>query len=247
MIDPAIVRRGLASGEFFLEYLPTVSFIDHRCLGAEALVRWHHEGQLRMPTDFIEEIENTPASGMLTYWVIDTVAAELGDWLRATDNVSLHINIPPELLGRGGVEYAVTKANLVDIVEKLVFELTERGLPDQLGINEINNRSARVRVALDDAGITAAKLILYSQIDLDVLKLDKSFADSLLSSDRDDLQLDGLAALVRESTIDVIAEGIECETQVDILREIGITKGQGWYFSPPLSAAAFIQFHADCQ
>ncbi|MBW4482342.1 MAG: EAL domain-containing protein [Tildeniella torsiva UHER 1998/13D] len=247
MIDPAIIRRGLASGEFFLEYLPTVSFLDNRCLGAEALVRWHHEGQLRMPNDFIEDIENTPASGMLTYWVIDQVAAELGDWLRTTDNVSVHINIPPELLGRGGIEYAVTKANLVDIVEKIVFELTERGLPDKLGIDELNCRSERVRVALDDAGITAAKLILYSQINLDVLKLDKSFADSLISGDRNSLHLDGLAALVRASTIDVIVEGIEHEAQVNILREIGITKGQGWYFSPPLSAAAFMQFHADCQ
>jgi EAL domain-containing protein (putative c-di-GMP-specific phosphodiesterase class I) len=108
-------------------------------------------------------------------------------------------------------------------------------------------RSERVNVALDDAGITAAKLILYSQIRLDVLKLDKSFADSLMTGDRDFLQLDGLATLVRTGTIDVIAEGIECVAQVDILREIGITKGQGWYFSPPLRAAAFMQFHADCQ
>ncbi len=247
MIDPAIVRQGLRRGEFFLEYLPTVSLVDNRCVGAEALVRWRHQGQLRMPLEFITDIENSPASGLLTYWVIDTVAAELGDWLRTYDDVSLHINIPPELLGRGGVEYAITKANLIDVLEKIVFELTERGLPDQLGIDELSNRSERVRIALDDATLSAAKLILYSQLQINILKLDKSFADQLLAGDRTSLNLDGLAVLARESAIDIIVEGIESADQIDILRALGITKGQGWYFSRPLRAPEFIRFHAEHQ
>ena len=86
--------------------------------------------------------------------------------------------------------------------------------------------------------------MLYSQINLNILKLDESFVDGLLSCDRTALQLDGLAALVRESTIDVIVEGIESAVQVEILRDIGIAKGQGRYFSPPLRAADFVRFHA---
>ncbi|MEO7855212.1 MAG: EAL domain-containing protein, partial [Rubrivivax sp.] len=83
MIDTDDIRRGLAAGEFFLEYLPTVSLLDGRCIGAEALVRWRRDGVVVPPLEFVPIAENTPVIGLLTYWVIDTVAAEVSEWLRA--------------------------------------------------------------------------------------------------------------------------------------------------------------------
>src|SRR3954453_20494464 len=121
MIDLAAMREGLARGEFFLEYLPTISLADGSCIGAEALSRWRRATGVVPPGEFIPLIENTPLSGLLTYWVMDTVAAELNDWLRANRDAHISINVPPEILGRGGMEYAATKSGLLEQVSQLIL------------------------------------------------------------------------------------------------------------------------------
>lgn len=87
-IDQEAVREALARGELFLEYLPLIAVPEGRCVGAEALVRWRRSDRVVMPNEFIPLIEETPLSGLLTYWVIETVAVELGGWLRANDVTS---------------------------------------------------------------------------------------------------------------------------------------------------------------
>ena len=85
------------------------------------------------PDEFIPLIEGTPLSGMLTYWVLETVAKELGDWLRAHKEAHIGVNVPPEILGRGGLEYVATKTGLSEIRNQIILEVTERGIPDNLG------------------------------------------------------------------------------------------------------------------
>ncbi|MGE5320724.1 MAG: EAL domain-containing protein [Hyphomicrobiaceae bacterium] len=133
MIRPDKIQNGLDKGEFFIEYLPIIDLAQARCVGAEALVRWQRPTGVVLPDDFIPLIEHTPLSGLLTYWVIDQVALELGDWLKDQQDVELHINVPPEILGRGGLEYAAQKSGLQAVRDKIVLEITERGVPDQLG------------------------------------------------------------------------------------------------------------------
>jgi sensor c-di-GMP phosphodiesterase-like protein len=87
-IDQEAVREALARGELFLEYLPLIAVPEGRCVGAEALVRWRRSDRVVMPNEFTPLIEETPLSGLLTYWVIETVAVELGGWLRANDVTS---------------------------------------------------------------------------------------------------------------------------------------------------------------
>ena len=74
MIDLDTIRDGLAQGEFFLEYLPTVTLADGRCVGAEALARWRRPSGVLQPDEFLHLIEGTHLSGMLTYWAFETVA-----------------------------------------------------------------------------------------------------------------------------------------------------------------------------
>src|SRR5260370_18197901 len=89
MITVDAIHAGLAQGEFFLEYLPTVTLVEGRCVGAEALARWRRPSGLVPPDQFIPLIEETPVAGLLTYWVIETVAKELGEWLRAHEEAHL--------------------------------------------------------------------------------------------------------------------------------------------------------------
>ena len=143
MISADAIHDGLVQGEFFLEYLPTVSLADGRCTGAEALTRWRRSSGVVQPDDFIPIIEGTHLSGMLTYWVFETVAKELGDWLRAHKELDISINVPPEIIGRGGMEYAAEKTGLSDIRNQIILEVTERGIPDSLGVATLESVPVR--------------------------------------------------------------------------------------------------------
>ena len=243
MIDLDTIRAGLDKGEFFLEYLPIWSLEHERCVGAEALIRWQRPTGIVLPDDFIPLTDNTPLSGLLTYWVIDQVAAEMGDWLRNQDGVELHINVPPEILGRGGLEYAAQKSGLSDVKHKLVLEITERGLPDQIGLHALDLAARQgVRIALDDVRIDPASVMVLSRSNVRIIKIDKSV---LLDSPADGAMphwAEALAVLLKTTHLEVIAEGVETAEQLALLQAAGVRQVQGHYFSPPLRADAFLDY-----
>ena len=238
------IRAALDNNEFFLEYLPTISLKNNRCVGAETLIRWRRSYGVVPPLDFIPLVENTILSGPITYWVIETAAHELGDWLRINDNIHLSFNIPPEILGRGGLEYVANKSNLKEVAShKFIVEVTERGIPDQLGIDQLNNlRSLGVRVALDDVWISNLNSVILCRTGVDIIKLDKAFSDEMLLESWSSKKIERLSSLLSTSEVEIIAEGVESMVQVNILREAGIQMAQGWYFSPSLSADEFKAF-----
>jgi sensor c-di-GMP phosphodiesterase-like protein len=245
MIDLDMMRVGLERGEFFLEYLPTVSLADDRCSGAEALVRWRRAGQVVQPLDFIPTAENTALSGLITYWVFDTVAAEMSDWLRANPDAHIAINVPPEIIGRGGMAYAATKSGLIELAAQIVLEVTERGTPDLQAIGAINSgRRLGIRIALDDVTLQGpANLSILVRADFDIIKLDRSLAAQIDAQCPHPPWLDDVALLTRSKRLVVIAEGVETEQQLAAIRAAGVQAAQGYLFSRPLSAAAFIAFH----
>lgn len=246
MIDLETIRAGLDNGEFFLEYLPIVSIEPERCVGAEALLRWQRPGGVVFPDDFVPLVENTPLSGLLTYWVIDRVAIEMGDWLRKQDDVELHINVPPEILGRGGLEYAAQKSGLSDVRHKLVMEITERGVPDQLGLRALDLAARQgVRIALDDVRIDPASVMVLSRSNVQIIKIDKSvLLDTGVSVGvARPRWAEALSVLLKTTDLEVIAEGVETAEQVSMLRAAGVQRAQGHYFSPPLRVDAFLDYY----
>jgi sensor c-di-GMP phosphodiesterase-like protein len=239
------IQAALHRGEFFLEYMPTMSLLDDRCVGAEALIRWQHGDTVVYPSAFIPAIECTPLSGLITYWVIETVSKELHAWLREQDAVRISINVPPEIIGRGGIAYSARQSKLADVTDKLMLEVTERGLLDALGILGINQAAnGNVLVALDDLVVNDASLLVLSRVSSSVVKLDKSFADEMLQADWADQKIAGIAALIKSGNLRVIAEGIETARQVEILLDAGVQMAQGWYFSRSLRAGDFMDYFA---
>jgi EAL domain-containing protein (putative c-di-GMP-specific phosphodiesterase class I) len=245
MISPESVREGMERGEFFLEYLPTVSLLNRRCVGGEALMRWRRPTGVVPPNDFIPLVESTPVGGILTYWVIDTVAAELNDWFRFNSDVHVSINIPPAILGRGAVVYAGEKSGLSEFWPQVVLEITERGVPDQLGLAGLEALSkSGIRIALDDVTLSGTHLALLLRCPFDIIKLDRSLTMQITLDRPSPEWLGGLAKLLESTKVEVIAEGVESEDQVQALLAAGITMAQGFYFSRPVSAAKFREFHA---
>ena len=237
MISTDAIRAGLTAGEFFLEYLPTVSLADGRCVGAEALARWRRSSGVVPPYEFIPIIEGTYLAGTLTYWVFETVAKELGDWLRVHTKAHISVNVPPEILGRGGLEFAARKAGLSDIRNQIILEITERGIPDHLGIAALEAASqSGVRIALDDVTLTGTNLALLSRCTLGLIKTDRSLVAQITPECPTPAWLSGLTALLQSTQVGVIAEGVETEAQAEALRAAGIPMAQGFYFSRPISA-----------
>jgi sensor c-di-GMP phosphodiesterase-like protein len=239
------VRAALDNGDLFVVYLPTVTLADDVCVGAEALVRWRRGNVVVTAADFIPQIENTPLSGKITYWVMETVAAELGSWLDANPQAFISINVPPEILGRGGLEYAAIRSGLRDRVPQIVLEVTERGVPDRLGLDALNLMSERgVRLALDDTMLSGSNLALLVRCKLDMIKLDTKVTAQLAPDLPPPDWLAGLQALIRRSSLQVVAEGVETEYQAKWLRAAGVQMAQGWLFSRPLAARGLQDLYA---
>ena len=245
MINIDTMRAGLLQGEFFLEYMPTIFLADGRCTGAEAVIRWRRAGSVILPGDFIPIAENTPLSGLITYWVIETLAAEMGGWLRANPDARISINIPPEILGRGGVMYAAEKSGLTELAPQIILEITERGVPDLLGINALNLAGELgCQIALDDATfVSGANLALLSRSHINIIKLDRSLVSQIGLECPSPEWLGGITAMLGSSGLEVIAEGVETEQQALTLRNANIQMAQGFFFSRSISAADFIAYH----
>lgn len=238
----AQLKSALQNSEFYLEYMPTISLTDNSCVGAEALIRWRKGDEQIAPDEFIPLIEDNALAGLVTYWVIEQVADDLGDWLRDHPQMHIGINVPPSLLGRGGLEYAVMKAGLMDVIDQLMLELTERNFPDRQGLDTLASARGRVRVALDDFGTGDANIMQLSQIDPDIVKLDKYFIDQIDNEDNIPKIVKGLVAYAKAMDIVIIAEGVERDFQANALKQLNVEMAQGWFFSRPLKAGDFIKF-----
>jgi sensor c-di-GMP phosphodiesterase-like protein len=166
------IRAGLDRGELFVEYLPTVRLADGRCVGGEALMRWRRGEDVLPASVFLRRIENTALSGRLTYWVVETVAAELGEWLDAHHETHVSINVPPEIVGRGGLEHAAVRSGLRDRAGQIVLEINERGVPDRLGLDTLDLAAMwGLRLALDDTTLSGVNLALLTRCNFSVIKI----------------------------------------------------------------------------
>jgi EAL domain-containing protein (putative c-di-GMP-specific phosphodiesterase class I) len=197
-----------------------------------------------MPDDFIPIAENTPFSGELCYWVIETAAAELGGWLRENPSLSLSINVPPEILGRGGIRYAADKCGLTAVFSQLILEITERGVPDLIGINALDDYANwGIRIAIDDVSRAGgANLAILSRAPLSVIKLAGSLIAQIKVQSPQPDWLGGVASMIRSTQLTVIAEGVETEPQALAARAAGIQVAQGFYFSRPIPAASLMAY-----
>ena len=239
------VRGAMDRGELFVEYQPIVSLLTRRCVGAEALVRWRRDGTVWQASRFVPQIENTPLSGRLTYWVIDTLAEELGQWIVEHADVFISINVPPEILGRGGLEYAAVRSGLRAHVSQILLEITERGVPDQLGLKALNMMADYgARIALDDVFLTGANLAVLTRGRFEVIKIDRKLIAQLIEQGSEPVWLPGLRSLLVHSQLQVIAEGVESRYQADTLAQAGVQMAQGYLFSASLTARGLMEYQA---
>jgi diguanylate cyclase (GGDEF)-like protein len=236
--------RAIDEGAFRLAYQPIVELRTGQTVGFEALVRWEHPSRgLVSPAEFIAVAEETGLIEAIGGLVLRTAVAEAAGWPRS--DVYISVNVSPRQLHRSGfaqrVDEALAAAGLP--AERLMLELTEsaldRGADDAWGeLAELRDRG--VRLAIDDFGTGFSSLSYLEQTPIGAIKMDKSFVDSLVLSERQRTVVEGIVSMAQKLDLQVVAEGVESPAARDLLVQMGCPYGQGYLYSTPLTSAEVI-------
>jgi diguanylate cyclase (GGDEF)-like protein len=229
--------------QFYLNYQPIVSFVTGQIVGFEALVRWRHPSRgLVYPSEFIPTAERTGLIVALGEWVLSEAVACLSKWqLQFPDYLPLNMSV-----NLSGIQlFAPNLLPLLDSLlrvhnlkgEFLKLEITESVLmenPEEAaGVLELL-KARQVKVCLDDFGTGYSNLSYLQLLPIDTLKIDRSFVCCLEEGGKNLTLLEAILNLASSLELEAIAEGVETQEQLIILRSLGCNSYQGYFFSQPL-------------
>jgi diguanylate cyclase (GGDEF)-like protein len=250
-VDRLSLREDLLTaldrGELELHYQPIVDLTDGRVTGFEALLRWHHHrlGPIP-PLDFIPVAEETGAIGSIGDWALTQACRQLARWNQdAVRPLSMAVNVSPiQLLDPAFVRKSVRTIQQAGLRNEQVWlEVTESiEVTDQLSDQLRLLRKAGVRVAMDDFGMSYSNLGYLKHLQVERLKIDRSFVAGLSSGPAGSDGMDrgivrAILAIAESAGMSVVAEGIETEDQRQVLLGLGCRQGQGYLFARPMPAA----------
>ncbi len=238
------LRHALEKGELELYYQPQIDIASGRLVGAEALLRWHVDGGFIPPDQFIPVAEETGLIIPIGEWIIETALAQAAAWRRQCPQAPrLAINLSPrQFAGRHLARCVLDNLARWQLpTEAIELEITESILlnPEGDSIDELRSLHAQgLRLSLDDFGTGYSSLSYLQRLPIDVLKIDRSFITPL-GSDQANAIVRAIVAMAHSLELSVVAEGVETEQQLAILRTLGCDIGQGYLYSKPLPAHVF--------
>ncbi len=239
------LRRALEREELRVVYQPIVSLEDRGLVAVEALLRWQHPVRgLLTPAEFIPVAEESGLIESIGQWVLESGCAQAAQWhgqYPDTAPLGIAVNLSARQFTRE-LEQNVLRALERSGIDpaSLCLEITESVLleePD--GVSETISAVSRhgVRFVLDDFGTGYSSLAYLGRLPIDGLKVDRSFVDDLGSNSRSTAITTAIVRMAQALSIEVIAEGVENETQLKLVRDLGCDLAQGFYFHRPLQAA----------
>ena len=245
------LRRALQRGELDLYYQPLVDLGTGALSGFEALARWQHPdlGPIS-PVDFIPVAEESGLIVPLGRWALQQAAMTVAEWdkkLKIDVDFKISVNMSAVQMQRDDVVEAVSSAlSAADIAgDRLTLELTESAfINDPDGAKKLLEalKALDTNLAMDDFGTGYSNLAYLQQLPIDVLKIDRSFVSGMMI-DRDKRAIvRTVLSLARALGMKTTAEGIESEEISEVLRRLGCSVGQGYYFARPLTPDAAYAF-----
>ena len=237
------LRRAVERGEMVLFYQPIFQIGgETRIVGVETLVRWQHpERGLLGASEFLFLAEQSGVSQELDLWALRAACAEVAAWRSEGAQVRLSVNLSSrpyrhaelaDLVGRVLAESGLAPEGLeLEIAETLAMQNAEASLGVLRRLKELG-----VQVSIDDFGTGYSSLAYLHDFPIDSLKIDESFV-RLLGTQQNGAGIPGsMIALARGLNVRVVAEGVETEAQLEVLRGLGCDEAQGQLLSPPLPA-----------
>lgn len=239
----ADLRDALDASTLNVVYQPQVDLNTGRMVGVEALVRWDHPDRGAVqPDEFVPLAENSGLIFPLTAFVLDAALAQLAAWRVSDHELRLAVNLSARHLSDlalpGQVAAAAARHGVP--LSQLVLEVTETGIlsdPVRADVVIHSLRQLGVAVAIDDYGTGNASLSYLQRLEVDELKVDKSFVGNIFADTNDLIIVRSTIALALALGLRVVAEGIEDEPTAEILREFGGVVGQGFHLGYPVPAA----------
>ncbi|MBK4720006.1 EAL domain-containing protein [Azospirillum sp. YIM DDC1] len=239
----AALRRALQNGELFLVYQPQLRISDDLVVGVEALLRWRHpEAGLIMPNRFLPVAEETGLIQAIGDWVLDEVCAQVRRWRDQIGlTVPIAVNVSAQQFRDGQLPAKVAAALDRNGLQgwELEIEVTEGTLIDDVPSAIATLRALKQRgclIALDDFGTGYSSLNYLHRFPIDKLKIDRSFIHDLEQDGAGDSIPRAIVGLGRSLGLSVVAEGVETEAQLQLLRSLKCESFQGYLFSRPVLA-----------
>ncbi len=242
------LRGAIDTGQFEVHYQPIVDLEHRTVIGAEALVRWRHpERGLLSPAEFIDVAEHTGLIVPLGAEVLDIALRDSTRWrnqFAGVDAFRISVNVSAHQLALtnfvGDIEAALARSGAAP--QHLCLELTETAMFKQPIDGKLHYlRDIGISIALDDFGTGYSSLHLMNTLDVDVIKIDRSFVSGI--SDLEELR-SLVGAVIQMSTAFgriVVAEGVETEEDATTLQELGASNAQGYWFGKAVAADEFEQ------
>jgi diguanylate cyclase (GGDEF)-like protein len=239
------LRRALERQEFQLFYQPKANLKSRHVTGCEALIRWHCPGRGMVPPDrFISVLEDTGLIVQAGAWVIREACAQMARWdALGLPALSVAVNLSARQLRqahlvalvRDSLEQAGIAPNRLELelTESLLMEDTEGNRAVLAAFAQLG-----VRLAIDDFGTGHSSLSYLRRLDVDTLKIDRSFVMQLPENPEDAAIATAVVALGKSLDIHVVAEGVETEAQARFLTGLGCHEMQGWLLCKALPADA---------
>ena len=246
------LRRAIERDEFVLHYQPQINIATDRVIGVEALVRWQNpEHGLIFPDNFIGRLEELGLIDELGWIVADRGMSEVAQFVNSDGKVpmlslnesvySLHDLKFPDRFISLAEKHGISPANLT-------IEITESGLIKELSRTLdilLRLRLKQVKLSIDDYGTGFAMLQQLRNIPATELKIDKSLIQSMHVSDGDRIVVQKTIEMGHELGLQVMAEGVETQEQLDLLSSNGCDSAQGYFFSRPKPAKDLVSWLAE--
>jgi len=244
------LRAAFESEEFQIHYQPVIDIHRNDVFCVEALLRWKHpdKGMIH-PEDFVSVIEDSGLIIALGEWLIKGVCKQLRIWKEAgLEDQLVSINLAARQFKEQDLVTLFIRAmdeNGID-GKSLYVEITERTLIDNIGEVESTLRKLReigMGVSLDDFGTGYASLAYLKEFPVDIVKIDRAFIEGIPDSEEDTAIVNAIASLTRGLKLNLLAEGVENDRQLDMLKGLGCQYAQGYYWSRALPGDEYEQFY----
>lgn len=239
------LRKAFENGEFELFYQPQVTVADRRLTGAEALMRWNHPLRgLLSPASFMDILSRKRSATAIGDWVLRTACRQAAEWHAANPGFRIGVNLF-EAQFRSGRLLATVREALEESglpPEALELEIVENVLlrSDATTLRLLKDlRALGVGLAFDDYGTGFASLSLLKRYPVTRLKIDRSFVRDVNIDPEDAAVVKAVLYLGRSFGMEVIAEGVETEAQLDFLKRNHCSEAQGYLFGKPVPAGDF--------
>lgn len=240
------LRKALQKKEFFLCYQPLVDLASGRVYGSEALIRWNHPLLgLVSPGDFIPLAEETGLIEEIGSWVLRTACLQNKKWQQmGLEDLSISVNVSAHQFQQIGFVKEVKRALNDSGLEPcyLTLELTEstmlRNIEHSIEVMKAL-QDLGVHVSIDDFGTGYSSLSYLKDLPINTLKIDRSFINNLRVNTSDIAIVKAIITMGHGLSVKVVAEGVETEEQIELLKELNCHYAQGFYLHRPLTTKDF--------